>query len=83
MIQQKYSYSWVLVTPTCSVNYLGGRHWEDHSLRPAGAKKFETGVPIIPAGSGSINRRIAVQASHSKKQDLISKITTAKRVWKR
>jgi hypothetical protein len=35
-------------------------------------------VPVIPAITVNLNRKIAVQASLGKKQDLISKITRAK-----
>jgi hypothetical protein len=41
-------------------------------------------MPVIPATMGSINRRMAVQASLSNKnQEPISKVTRAKKSWRR
>jgi hypothetical protein len=74
-----------MVTHDCNPSFLGDGDWENHSLRSVQAKKVhETNgwtywyMLIIPLRE-STNRRIAIQASPSKKRDPISKITRTKR----
>jgi hypothetical protein len=46
-------------------------------------KKFSIAAHAYhPSSMGSINRRVIVQIGPSKKQDCISKITSAKKGWK-
>jgi hypothetical protein len=65
-----------MVAHTCNPSYLGGRHWEDHGLRPAWVKSYWDPIPnnslvwwqkpVIPVTQGSLNERITLQASTGK-----------------